>query len=74
MGRWLTRRENSAGDLRLYGSDLGLGLVTLFKFGHLLALHRWCRDFLAEDDISDFAGGQGGNINAIPFAKILQVW
>jgi hypothetical protein len=28
---------------------------------------------LAEDNISDLAGGQGGDIDAIPLAKVLQV-
>jgi hypothetical protein len=32
-------RKNSTGGLRLHGSDLGLGLITLFQFGHLLALY-----------------------------------
>jgi hypothetical protein len=32
-------RKSSAGSLRLHGSDLSLSLVTLFQFGHLLALH-----------------------------------
>jgi hypothetical protein len=33
------RRKSNAGSLRLHGGDLGLGLVTLFQLGHLLALH-----------------------------------
>jgi hypothetical protein len=35
----MTYRKNSAGRLRLHRSDLGLGFVTFFQFGHLLALH-----------------------------------
>ena len=31
-------RKNSTADLRLHGGDLGLGLITLFQFGHLLTL------------------------------------
>ena len=32
-------RKKSAGGLRLHGSDLSLSLITLFQFGHLLALY-----------------------------------
>ena len=31
--------KKSTGGLRLHGSDLSLGLITLFQLGHLLALY-----------------------------------
>jgi len=56
---------------RLDGSDLTLGLCALLQFGHLLSLYRGCSNFLTQNDISDLANGQRGNVDAVAFAEIL---
>lgn len=66
-------RKDNVRVLRLHSSDLCLRFGALFQFGHLLTLHRRRNDFLTENDISNLAGGQRCNIDAIALAEVLHV-
>lgn len=44
--------------LRLNGRDLALSFCTLLKLSHLLTLNGWRRNFLAENNVPNFADCQ----------------
>ena len=50
---------------------MSLCLGALFQLCHLLALDGWRGDFLSEDDVADFTGGQGRNVHTVTFAEVL---
>ena len=62
-------RSNTRG-LRLNGCHLSLRFCALFEFHHLLTLNRRGSDFVSEDDVSDFAGGRGSNIDTVSLSEI----
>lgn len=60
------------GSLGLYSSDLTLSFCALLKFSHLLTLHRWRSNLLAENNVTYFADRERRNVNAVSFAEILK--
>jgi len=57
--------------LRLNSSDLTRSFGALLQLCHLLPLDGRRSNFLTENDVTNFAGSQGGNVDAIPLAEIL---
>jgi hypothetical protein len=61
--RWNSSRLNSC--------DLTLRLRAFFQLRHLLTWLRRCRNFVTENNVSDFAGGQRHDIDTVALAEIL---
>lgn len=68
-----TLKEYShVGSLGLNSRHLSLRFGRLFNFCHLLTLNRGRGDFHTQDDISNFTGGQGSDIDTVSFTEIAE--
>jgi hypothetical protein len=67
----LNRITVNIGGLSLHSGDLTLRLITLLKFGHLLALYGGSGNLLTKNDVANFTRSQGRDVDAVPLAEIL---
>jgi hypothetical protein len=58
------------GRLGLDRGDLRLGLGRLLDLGHLLSLDGGSGDLHSEDDVSDLARGEGGDVDRVSLAEV----
>lgn len=68
----MTFCDSHVGRLGLNGGHLGLRLGGLLELGHLLALDRGSGDLHTQDDISNLARRQRGDVDAVPLSKVAQ--
>ncbi len=58
--------------LGCHGSELLLLLLLLLELGSLLSLHGWCRDLHTQDDVTNFASRQAGDVDVVLLAVVVE--